>query len=66
VVSPASLPIETQGTLTACDRRMQANMKVFGSKAGMENWEIIADMALKIGGPRASSQRKTFKRKNAE
>lgn len=49
VVSPASLPIETQGTLTACDRRMQANMKVFGSKTGMENWEIIADMALKIG-----------------
>jgi hypothetical protein len=45
---------------------MQANMKVFGSKTGMENWEIIADMASKIGGPRASSQRKTFKRKNAE
>jgi formate dehydrogenase major subunit len=49
VVLPASLPIETAGTYTACDRRVQTNAKVFDSKTGMENWEIIAGLASKMG-----------------
>jgi predicted molibdopterin-dependent oxidoreductase YjgC len=49
VVLPASLPIETDGSFTACDRRVQAIRKVFEPKAGMENWRIINDLAGKMG-----------------
>jgi formate dehydrogenase major subunit len=43
--------VETQGTYTACDRRVQANTKVFDPKTGLENWEIITGLASKIGTP---------------
>ena len=49
VVLPASLPIETDGSFTACDRRVQKITKVFEPKAGMENWQIINRLAEKMG-----------------
>ena len=48
VVLPASLPIETEGTFTACDRRVQATAKVFEPGAGMENWQILSALAEKM------------------
>ena len=49
VVLPASLPIETSGTTTACDRRVQQVTKVFDSLTGMETWQIIAALGKKMG-----------------
>ncbi len=48
VVLPASLPIETEGTFTACDRRVQATAKIFEPKAGKENWQILEALAEKM------------------
>ena len=45
VVLPASLPLETEGSLTACDRRVQKVKKIFEPSAGMENWQIISALA---------------------
>jgi len=50
-VLPASLPIETSGTTTACDRRVQQVTKVFPSITGMETWQIIANLGGKMGMP---------------
>jgi predicted molibdopterin-dependent oxidoreductase YjgC len=49
VVLPASLPVETSGTLTSCDRRVQRSNKVFEPPQGMENWQIIAKLAERLG-----------------
>jgi len=51
VVLPASLPIETEGSLTACDRRVQRIHKIFEPPTGMENWRIINELAGKLGPP---------------
>jgi formate dehydrogenase major subunit len=51
VVLPASLPVETSGSFTACDRRVQTFPKVFEPKAGMENWQIICKLAEKLNIP---------------
>jgi predicted molibdopterin-dependent oxidoreductase YjgC len=51
VALPASLPIETSGTTTACDRRVQNLVKVFEPTTGMETWQIIAKLAGKLGMP---------------
>ena len=48
VVLPASLPIETEGTYTACDRRVQETAKVFEPRAGMENRQILEALAEKM------------------
>ena len=48
VVLPASLPIETEGTFTACDRRVQATAKIFEPRTGMENWQILEALAEKM------------------
>jgi predicted molibdopterin-dependent oxidoreductase YjgC len=48
VVLPASLPIETEGTFTACDRRVQATAKIFEPRSGMENWQILEALAEKM------------------
>jgi len=48
VVLPASLPIETEGTFTACDRRVQATAKIFEPRAGMENWQILEALAERM------------------
>lgn len=45
VVLPAAMPVETGGSYTACDRRVQRFAKVFEPRAGMENWQIIAELA---------------------
>ncbi|MGD0229756.1 MAG: molybdopterin-dependent oxidoreductase [Syntrophorhabdales bacterium] len=49
VFLPASLPIETEGTFTAADRRVQRLPRVFASRTGKENWEIIKGLAEKMG-----------------
>ncbi len=49
VVLPASMPVETSGSYTSCDRRVQRFPKVFESKTGMENWQIIAELARRTG-----------------
>ena len=51
VVLPASLPIETEGSFTACDRRVQQIAKIFEPRTGMENWRIIDTLARKLGLP---------------
>jgi len=59
VVLPASLPIETEGTFTACDRRLQRTARILAPAAGMENWRILDALAKAMGvslapkGPRA-------------
>jgi predicted molibdopterin-dependent oxidoreductase YjgC len=49
VFLPASLPIETDGTFTSCDRRVQRLPVVFAPRAGMENWRIVTALAKKMG-----------------
>jgi formate dehydrogenase major subunit len=49
VVFPASVPVETEGSYTACDRRIQRMTKVFEPLTGMENWQIIVKLAEKLG-----------------
>jgi predicted molibdopterin-dependent oxidoreductase YjgC len=49
VVLPASMPVETSGSYTACDRRVQRFTKVFEPENGMENWQIIGELAKKLG-----------------
>jgi formate dehydrogenase major subunit len=49
VALPASLPIETSGTQTTCDRRVQRTNKVYGPSAGLENRQIIAGLAGRLG-----------------
>jgi len=41
VVLPASTYIETEGTFTSCDRRVQKFNKIFTPASNLENWEII-------------------------
>ncbi len=47
VVLPASTPLESSGTFTACDRRLQRSQAIFPPKSGMANWEIICSLAEK-------------------
>jgi formate dehydrogenase major subunit len=49
VVLPAALPVETEGSYTACDRRVQSFDRVFSPKTGLENWQIIARLAQQLG-----------------
>lgn len=49
VVLPTALPVETKGSYTACDRRVQSFDRVFDSKAGLDNWQIITKLAEKLG-----------------
>jgi formate dehydrogenase major subunit len=51
VILPASLPIETSGSFTSCDRRVQGFGKVFEPKTGMENWQIISKLSAKLNFP---------------
>jgi formate dehydrogenase major subunit len=45
VVLPASTPLESSGTYTACDRRVQHSPAIFPPKSGMANREIICRLA---------------------
>ena len=51
VVLPASLPIESSGSMTSCDRRLQKTVPLFPPKNGMENWQIIKSLAGKMQMP---------------
>jgi predicted molibdopterin-dependent oxidoreductase YjgC len=51
VLLPASTPLESTGTFTACDRRVQRSPAIFPPKNGMENWEIICRLAEKTATP---------------
>ena len=51
VVLPASTPLESSGTYTACDRRVQSSPAIFPPKSGMANWEIICRLAEKTAKP---------------
>jgi len=48
VVLPASTYIETNGSFTSCDRRVQKINKIFEPKAGLENQQIINKIAEKM------------------
>jgi formate dehydrogenase major subunit len=48
VVLPAAMPVETSGSYTTCDRRVQRFAKVFEPKTGMENWQIIGELARRL------------------
>jgi len=48
VVLPAAMPVETGGSYTTCDRRVQGFTKVFEPGTGMENWQIISELARKL------------------
>ncbi len=49
VVLPMSTPLESTGTYTACDRRVQRSAAILPPLAGMTNLEIIAKLAEKTG-----------------
>ncbi len=49
VVLPAPLPIETDGTVTACDRRVQKTAGIFKPATGMENRQIVEALAKAMG-----------------
>jgi formate dehydrogenase major subunit len=51
VVLPASVPIETSGSFTSCDRRVQRFAKIFEPASGMETWQIIDRLAQKLNVP---------------
>jgi formate dehydrogenase major subunit len=51
IVLPASLPVETEGSFTACDRRVQKIGKIFEPGQGMENWQIVSVLAEKLDSP---------------
>jgi len=51
VVLPASTPLESTGTFTTCDLRVQRSQAIFPPKSGMANWEIICRLAEKTACP---------------
>jgi len=48
IILPSSVYIETEGSFTACDGRIQKFNKIFNSKTGLENWQIIKRLAEKL------------------
>ncbi len=49
VVLPMSTPLESSGTFTACDRRVQRSEAILPPLAGMTNLEVIGKLAAKSG-----------------
>ncbi len=49
VVLPMSTPLESSGTFTACDRRVQRSQAIMAPAAGKTNLEAIAILAEKLG-----------------
>ena len=45
VVLPASLITESTGTFTNCERRIQRFNRVFPARSGLENWQMICQIA---------------------
>jgi formate dehydrogenase major subunit len=55
VVLPLSTPLESPGTFTACDRRVQRIAAIVPPAGGMTNLEIIGKLADKTGTPMPST-----------
>ena len=51
VFLPASTALETSGSYTNFERRLQRFPKISPSKTGMENWQVFCRMAEKLGQP---------------
>ena len=51
IILPASTPLESTGTYTACDRRVQKSEAIFPPKSGFSNLEIINALAEKLSMP---------------
>jgi predicted molibdopterin-dependent oxidoreductase YjgC len=51
IVLPASTPLESSGTYTACDRRVQRSEALFPPQGGFSNLEIITTLAEKLAMP---------------
>jgi formate dehydrogenase major subunit len=49
VVLPMSSPLESSGTFTACDRRLQRSAALVPPAAGKTNLEIMGTLAAKLG-----------------
>jgi len=49
VVLPMSTPLESSGTFTACDRRLQRSAALIPPAAGKTNLEIIGELAARLG-----------------
>jgi formate dehydrogenase major subunit len=49
VVLPMSSPLESSGTFTACDRRVQRSAAIVPPAAGKTNLEIMGALAAKLG-----------------
>jgi len=51
LVLPMSTPLESTGTYTACDRRVQRSTAILPPRGGLTNLEIIGKLAEKTGMP---------------
>jgi formate dehydrogenase major subunit len=51
VILPASTPLESEGTFTTCDRRVQRSEALFPPKSGFSTREIIVALAEKLAMP---------------
>jgi predicted molibdopterin-dependent oxidoreductase YjgC len=49
VVLPLSSPVETSGTLTNSERRVQPVHRAVPPRAGLETWEILCQLAAGMG-----------------
>lgn len=49
VVLPLSSPVETSGTLTNSERRVQRIQRAVPPRAGLETWEILCQLAAGMG-----------------
>jgi formate dehydrogenase major subunit len=48
VFLPLATPVENVGTMTACDRRIQAVRPVFLPRNGRTNWDVIASLYQRL------------------
>ena len=51
VFLPASTALETSGSYTNFEGRLQRFSRIFQAKSGMENWQVVCRLAEKMGHP---------------
>ncbi|MAT40224.1 MAG: molybdopterin oxidoreductase [Ectothiorhodospiraceae bacterium] len=49
IVLPLSTPVETEGTYTSCDRRVQKSVKLDEPRSGKETWQVLVEMLKAFG-----------------
>ena len=49
VVLPMSSPVETSGTVTNSERRVQQVRKAIPPRSGVETWQILGELATRMG-----------------